>query len=162
MKLLDEKGRLFGKINLLDLCILLVLALAIVFGIKRFFLKPDESKMMRPAKLTFEITDVRQVTLDTIKEGHMLYWTDRSRPIGKIEKVEHIPFEQPLEKNGEWVNMPVPGKYSVTLTISADVKDDGNAFWLGGEQVRVGIKYLLKTKYINIEAYLVGLDVDEK
>lgn len=161
MKIIDEKGRLFSRINLIDLIFVLLILFIVVFGVKRYLTKPDESKMMKKSTLTFEITDVRQITIDAIKEGHMLYWTDRSRPIGVIKKVEHIPFMQPLEKDGEWVNMPVPGKYSVTLTIEADVKDDGNAFWLMDEQVRVGIKYLLKTKYINIEAYLIGLDVDE-
>lgn len=159
--MIDKKGKLFGVINIVDLLVVVVLLLAIFFGVKRYLLKPDESKMMKPATLTFEITDVRKITLDTIKEGHMLYWTDRSRPIGEITKVEHIPFTKALEENGEWVEKPVPGKYSITLTIEADVKDDGNAFWLVGEQARVGIKYLLKTKYINIEAYLIGLDVHE-
>mgnify|MGYP001759438805 FL=1 len=57
--------------------------------------------------------------------------------------------------------MPVPGKYAVTFVIDAMVKDDGNAFWLGGEQIRVGIKYMVKTKYMNMEAHVVGFDIDE-
>lgn len=161
MKILDDKGRLFGLINIVDLFILVIVVLAIVFGAKRYFTKPDESTMMKPAKLTFEINDVRQVTVDTIKVGHQLYWADRNTPLGEIVEVNHIPFERPIEQNGQWVNMPVPGKYAVTFVIDAMVKDDGNAFWLGGEQIRVGIKYMVKTKYMNMEAHIVGFDIDE-
>lgn len=162
MKIIDEKGKLFGLINIVDLIIILVLIFAIVFGAKRYFTKPDESQMMKKANLTFEVQDVRDMTVSMIHEGDMLYWADRTRPIGKIVSIDSTPHEKPLEINGEWVNKEVPGKFDVKFTIEATLKDDGDAYWATGEQTRVGIKYIVKTKYINMEAYLVEMNVDEK
>lgn len=162
MKVIDKEGKLFGLINILDLIIVLVLIFAVVFGAKRYFTKPDESQMMQDAKLTFEVGDVRDLTVQMLHKGDMLYWADRTRPIGKIVDIESTPTEKPLEIDGEWVNKVVPGKYDVKFTIEATLKDDGDAYWATGEQVRVGIKYIVKTKYMNMEAYLVKLDVYEK
>lgn len=162
MKIIDEKGKLFGLINIIDLLIIVVLVFAIVFAAKRYFIKPDESKMMRHATLTFEIKDVRDITLKALHEGDDLYWTDRSTPIGKITKLESMPHDEALAHEGEWVFRPVPGKYDVAITVDATVKDDANAYWATGEQVRAGVKYSIKTKYISMESFLIGLDVDEK
>ena len=104
MKIIDKEGKLFGLINILDLIIILVLIFAVVFGAKRYFTKPDESEMMRDAKLTFEVGDVRDLTVQMLHEGDMLYWADRTRPIGKIVSIDSTPTEKPLEIDGEWVN----------------------------------------------------------
>lgn len=161
MKIIDEKGKLFGWINILDLFIIVVLTLALVFGVKRYFTKPDESKMMRKAELTFEVQNVRDITIDMLHEGDMMYWADRSREVGKIVSIDKTPHMEPLEVDHEWVNKEVPGKYDLKYTVEATIKDDGSAYWGSGEQVRVGIKYLVKTKYINMEAYLVKMEIDE-
>lgn len=161
MKILDEKGKLFGIINIIDLAIILILALAIIFGAKRYFTKPDEADLMKDAKVTFEISDVRKITVDNIEVGHELYWADRNVSIGEITEVNHIPLTKPLELNGQWVNMPVPDKYEVIFSINAKVKDGGDAYWLNGEQVRIGVQYMVKTKYMNMETHIIGLDIND-
>ena len=162
MNIIDKKGKLFGLINIIDLLIIVVLVFAIVFAAKRYFIKPDESKMMRKANLTFEIQDVRDITLKSLHEGDDLFWTDRSVPIGKITKLETISHQEALNKDGDGVFRPVPGKYDVAITVEATLKDDANAYWAMGEQVRAGVKYSIKTKYISMESFLIGLDVDEE
>lgn len=162
MNIIDKKGKLFGLINIIDLLIIVVLVFAIVFAAKRYFIKPDESKMMRKATLTFEIQDVRDITLRALEKSEDMYWTDRSVPIGKITKIEPIAHQEALNQDGEWVFKPVPGKFDVAITVEATVKDDANAYWAMGEQVRAGVKYSIKTKYISMESFLIGLDVDEE
>ncbi|MDD7762088.1 MAG: DUF4330 domain-containing protein [Firmicutes bacterium] len=159
MKIIDEKGRLFGLINLVDLLVILLVVFAIVFGIKRFVLKPDESAMMKDAKITFELAGVREASVDALNIGDLLYWADRFVELGKISEINKKPYEEALELDGEWVNKPVPGKFTVNFTIDAKVKDDGTVYWLAGEQIRLGIKYMIKTKFINMESHVVGFDV---
>lgn len=161
MRIIDEKGRLFGIINIIDLAVVLILGLLIVGGAKRMQSKPILANETSKALITFEITDVRMPTVDNIVVGDPLYHYDKGEFLGTIVEKEVEPYTEPLEDNGKWVNAEIPGKYRVIFKVESDVRENPDVIVAGGEQTRIGIEYRLKNKKIAIMGTVLGIEVLE-
>ena len=67
MKIIDEKGRLFGKVNLIDLAVVLILVVAVAaVGMKLFGNKAVSAATSQQVTLTYEVVaqDVPQHVAD--------------------------------------------------------------------------------------------------
>ncbi len=145
MKIINGKGKLFGIINIIDLTVLLVVGLILVGGgAKRMKSKPiivnDETK----AIITYEVSDIRMVSVENIVVGDSLYHYDKGGYIGEIIETNYEPYTEPVESDGKWVDAEVPNKYVVTFKVEADVKNNPDVILVGGEQTRIGTQYRLK------------------
>lgn len=159
MKIINEKGKLFGIINIIDLTVLLVMALLVVGGIQRMKSRPIVVDETSKALITYEVSDVRIMSVENIVEGDDLYHYDRGGYVGKIVEVDYEPYKEPVELNGQWVDAEVPNKYVVTFTVEADVKDNPDVVLVGGEQTRIGTQYRLKNKRIAFFGTVIGMEV---
>lgn len=159
MKVINEKGKLFGLINIIDLAVVLILGLLVVGGAMRMKTKPIVVSESSKANITYEVSDIRMVSVDNINVGDPLYHYDKGDFIGTIIEKEVEPYTEPLEKDGEWINAEVPGKYVVTFKVEADVKDNPDVIVVGGEQTRVGIQYRMKNKNIAFFGTALGMEV---
>lgn len=159
MKIIDKKGKLFGLINIIDLVALLVLVLLVVGGGKRMKNKPVISNESTEAYITFEVSDIRDVSVKNIVEGDKLFHYDRNGYIGIIEEVKIKPFTEKLEDNGQWVDAEVPGKYTATMKVKANVKNTEDVVYSGEEQTRVGIQYRVKNKRIAVMGTVIDMEI---
>lgn len=159
MKVINEKGKLFGLINIIDLAVVLILGLLVVGGAQRMKSKPIVVSEMSNAYITYEVSDVRMVSVENIQVGDDLYHYDKGEYIGKIVEKTFEPFKEPLEKDGEWINAEVPGKYVVNFKVEAKVKDNPDVVVVGGEQTRIGIQYRMKNKKIAFFGTALGIEV---
>lgn len=159
MKVINEKGKLFGLINIIDLAVVLILGLLVVGGAQRMKSKPIVVSEMSNAYITYEVSDVRMVSVENIQVGDDLYHYDKGEYIGKIVEKTFEPFKEPLEKDGEWISAEVPGKYVVNFKVEAKVKDNPDVVVVGGEQTRIGIQYRMKNKKIAFFGTALGIEV---
>ncbi|NLY45263.1 MAG: DUF4330 domain-containing protein [Tissierella sp.] len=159
MKIINEKGKLFGLINIIDLAVVLILGLLVVGGAMRMKSRPIIVSEPSKAHITYEVSDVRMVSVDNINVGDPLYHYDKGDFVGTIIEKEVEPYTEPLERDGEWINAEVPGKYIVTFVVEADVKDNPDVIVVGGEQTRVGIQYRMKNKNIAFFGTALGMEV---
>ena len=89
MKLIDEKGRLFGKVNLFDLLVVLLLIVGIV-GMSTRLIKPDpERTEMSTATFQVEIVSAQDYYLGAYQVGDTLYEGDMA--LGTITAVKETP-----------------------------------------------------------------------
>lgn len=89
MKLMDEKGRLFGKINLFDLLVLLLVIVGIV-GMSTRLIKTDrETAEMTTAIYHVEIVGAQEYFKEVYKVGDSLYEGDTF--LGTVTAVEVTP-----------------------------------------------------------------------
>lgn len=160
MKIINEKGKLFGLINVIDLIVIMLLVVLFVGGAKRFRDKPVISSEESPAKITFEVKDIRDITANQIEIGDPIYYYDRGGYIGQIVEKEVRPYTEPVEYEGRWVDAEVPGKYVVVFTVDAKVKDSPDVVVAGGEQTRVGVEMRLKNKKTAFFGVVIGVDVE--
>lgn len=146
MKIIDKKGRLFGLINIIDLLFILIVALAIVGGMKKFGNKLPVKEEAREGQVTYFVQNIVQANVDQMKKGDPVYQYDKGTYLGEIEEVKVEPYTDVLDYQGEWINAPVPEKFNVYLTVKTSITENSDNYIAGGEQQRVGTEYRLKTK----------------
>lgn len=159
MKIVNEKGKLFGLINIIDLIVVLILALIVVGGASRLKTKPIIVNEDSKAVITFEVSDVRMATVENIIVGDPIYHYDKGGFIGNITDVKVEPYKEPVESNGQWVNAEIPEKYVATFTVDADVRDNPDVIIAGNEQTRIGVQFRVKNKRIAFFGTVMKIEV---
>lgn len=159
MKVINEKGKLFGIINIIDLSVLLIIGVLVFGGVQRMKTKPiivaDSSK----AIITFEISNVRMATVENIIVGDPLYHYDKGGYIGKIIEVDYSPYTEPVILDGRWIDAEVPEKYVVSIKLDADVKDNPDVIIAGGEHTRIGVQFRVKNKKVAVFGTILGIEI---
>lgn len=159
--MIDKRGKIFGIINVIDLLFLLILGVALVGGFIRFKDSTIVAESTSPGKISILVDDVREASIENIKEGQDLYHYDKGIHLGKITAVEVSPYKKPVEFEGEWVDAEVPGKYSALITLEVEVTQNEKAYMIGGEEMRVGTEYRLKSKTSAFTGVCVGIYVED-
>lgn len=160
--MIDKKGKLFGLINIIDLAVLLALIAIVAVGLKRMEGPQVSATINKKGIVTYEISDVRQVTVDNIQEGDPLYHYDKNVYIGDILTKEVRPYTEEVEYEGQWINAEVPGKFSVIIEVDAEVQENDQFYTVGGEQTRVGIPYRMKNKSFAAFGTCFGVEIVEE
>ena len=112
--------------------------------------------------MTLLVDEVRTPTVENMMEGQDLYSYDKGIFMGKIVGKTVRPYEDAVEYEGQWINAPVPEKYSVYLDVNVDIKESDKSYVVGGEEIRVGNEYRVKTKTSAFTGVCVGITKDGK
>jgi len=162
MKIIDNKGKIFGLINLIDLIVILVLGLLVVGGGYKVMKKsPQVITQSEKVIVKVEISEVRQPSVDGIKEGDMLYHYDKGQVFGKIVKKNVVNFQKEAPtSDGRFVLSDVPGKYNVILDVEANATNTTDVVIVGGEHTRIGAQFRLKNKNVAVFSTVLGVEID--
>lgn len=157
---IDKKGKLFGKINIIDLCVVL----AVVIGIAGVAFSVCSIRGEAPINEIFasdkskEVTlevglllkEVRDVTRDAIVVGDEVFTTTKETSLGKIKKIQSEPSTRNiLTDDGEVYNAVIPDKYDVTIYVETKATKNETGYH-GDENVQFlfGKYYEIKTTTI--------------
>ncbi|MBO5035328.1 MAG: DUF4330 domain-containing protein [Oscillospiraceae bacterium] len=156
MKLIDERGRLFGKVSLIDILVILfalVMALAVYL---RFF--ANETTSIRSEGDTFSYTvkveGVRHWTADGFHVGDKMWDSDHDTYIGTITSVSSEPstYETKLA-DGTYKVAPRDGRYDVYLTVEAEgLISNGRYYASRTYEVGANSGIYFYTKYCSVAA----------
>jgi len=127
---IDKKGRLFGKINVIDCCVVIVILLLAAGAFYKFhgLSKTSTNAVMQPVRYTIEVKRIRDYIHQNVREGDTLFDKTSGNPIGTITKIESTPAkENVLCIDGEIRPGTVENRIDVILTIEANavVSDKG-------------------------------------
>lgn len=163
MKLIDQRGRLFGKINLIDLAVVVVI-LAAIAGVA---FKKNTVDSIRSSSASIEYTmkikKVRSGTLGGIKahgEGAVSE-AETGKALGTITSVSDEPAETYVVKdNGEYSKTTIDGKYDiyVKLKVSGNETADG-IFAESGKQLFVGDAVALQIGDVQTTGEILSIDI---
>ncbi len=139
--LIDKNGKVFGKINIIDLVVILILVAAIaVLGVKFLGKGGDEVQTL---EMKFYIEEVDNWVAEKIQNGDALYDGTYEIDLGEVTNVEPgEPMTWGLTQDGQYVLAPRAGYCSLTITgevqgvktdIGAEV--DGNLYGVGHSMV---------------------------
>ena len=154
MSVLDEKGRLFGVVNLLDLSVAIVV-LALVAGVLLVRMGRNPLDKVVVAKGPAEVTVlVRGSVLDlSIFKKEKAFITIRNQPYAAVDivdfKAERMSVPVPAPNGKAVTALPdptIPWGSNVLLTIRdehAEATSEGIV--LGGNKVKVGVQIELET-----------------
>jgi hypothetical protein len=160
MKLIDDKGKIFGLINIIDLLIILL----VVGVVGRFALK---AQMQKPSgvqaqniEVVLLVKDVRDATAGVIKEGDIVRETKSNTVLGKITKVDVQPAVTLVETaDGRVVNYPNPVLRDIYITLEGSGSAGENAIVLGNNEIRIGTTLAVKTNIYAVVSTVMGVRV---
>lgn len=156
MKIVDEKGKLFGKLNIIDCLAILVLIAALIFAAVRFLLPRGNDAVGATTKLTYTV-QVSGVDLPTYNEvmRHLANNDGRDQLMAngemvdayvtKVEMTPHVNYS--VNDQGVTVRSVEDysgGRLDLTFTIEANV-DNPTVNKVGTQEVRVGKGHIVKT-----------------
>lgn len=158
MKLVNEKGKLFGIINLVDLLILLALLLAVgAVGYK--LLAAPVSEAVVPEKQATVVMRVRgampylvsEIEKQVVEGEKLIAGNDYIN--GTVKGTEIIPYVVTVTTaDGKIAQATDPIKKDVLITVTSSGNPDAPIFKIGNQEVRAGRGFTFKTKRIEIEA----------
>lgn len=159
MKVIDEKGRFMGKINLIDLIVVIGIIL-VAFILVGKLLGGKEGPIGGQTKLTYtvKVSDVDPDVYESIKKvtfpdqlmaaGNMLN--------GRVISVSEAPSEGqaykivPNAQQGMELKAGAKNTYDLTFTVEAYVANNVKNE-LGTQEIRVGKTNIVKTSHFELE-----------
>ncbi len=153
--MIDEKGRLFGKINIVDLLVILVVVIAaVVLGMK--FLGGSNAINPKTTKVTYTVLveNVHPSVYENIQE-HIPSQLMASGELlnGQVVGVTAAPHEESVTMNtaGNAVVVPIgSGLLDLTFTIECHVVNPVTTE-IGTQEVRIGKKHIVKTDKFELD-----------
>ena len=162
MKLVDRKGRVFGRMNIIDIIVIAVIVLLAAGAVYKFkFMdKTSNTVAMQDVTYTVRIEQVRDFIYDNIEIGDEIFDKASGNSIGKISGIEK---EQSTDiiplSDGTVVRGPVENRINIILTIDAKaVKNDSGVFVNRSYELLRGSKRLFITKYFECEGSISSIE----
>ena len=172
--IIDNKGKLFGKINIVDLAVVLVFLVA-VLGVVLTKAKLDNSKIMSDdsnmliqssaeldtLEIKLKVKEVRDVTRDAIIVGDDVYLMSNNRFLGSVVRVESEPAIREVSgNNGTVYRAEVPQRYDVTIVVeTAGKKKEEGYYTANNIQILYGREMGIKTSTMQTIPKVDGVEV---
>lgn len=160
MKLIDKKGKIFGKVSIVDLIILVGLVLVVFLGMS--MLKPAATSESDTVKIryTYESSPVSENFSKQLFEGADLFNSSRNHAIGTLVSFEVKPRQMEAKDlvNGVFYKKVVEGEYTVVMTIEADASASAHHYYVTQEDIKIGAMIPVKGKGFATNGYVVGLE----
>ena len=163
MRIIDQKGRLFGKINLFDLFVLLLLITVAFFVFNRYIDKRVISTVAS-REITFKlfVNNVRNVTTDAIQVGDKLRHSETGQMVGELIEKEIMPSRKHVTtEDGTIVNAEIPERYDMFLTVKAEGIVTDKEITVGSGAIRLGTELKVRTNRYGITTTVFDIKYGE-
>ncbi len=161
MSLINERGRLWGRINVIDLIIVIVLVLGVgrlAYGQLSHRLEPVFSGDQQELDVQFMISAVRQETLDVLAEGTVFFHTETNQRLGVLVDVYSEPAEVlAILPTGEMLQGFSETRLDVFVTLRGYGRVTPNAVILGGQEVRIGTRVPIKSQLASVATTVMAI-----
>lgn len=163
MKIFDDKGRIGGKLSVVDLfVIVLVIACVAAIGVKlgkKDTIRGGEKELV----YNVQIENIREMSVDAIKSNFENI-TDAStkKEIGDIVGIDIKPARVLVQKsNGEVQFAEYDNRYDVVLTLKAKVSETDDAYYTeSGRQIAVGETLSINNGYSQAYGQVVSMKIE--
>ncbi|MBQ9980865.1 MAG: DUF4330 domain-containing protein [Oscillospiraceae bacterium] len=150
-KIVDEKGRLFGKLNLIDTVAIIVVLLLVIGVCMRFFVLDSTSVNTETTPITYSVqaSGVRMYTIDAIEVGDTVYDDDTGTMVGVISAIDYAPAAQvDMAQDKDYFYGTSDQYYDLTITLDADgTVTNGRTYLNKTYELNVNSSRELHTKY---------------
>lgn len=157
-RFLDGRGRIFGKVNIVDLLVLLVIVAVVVFAVVRMTGGSSETV---PVKVKYTVTAVRQATVDALVdalEAEGTVWDDGGTALGKVvDVVETSTLEEFMTPDGELKAFESPVFSDLDVVVLGDGRVSGSTVRIGSVPIRVGKKVTLVGTGFEVQTVIMDL-----
>lgn len=149
MQLVDNKGRLFGLINLVDLIVIILVALLAFGGYSRISSRlhsSGEPVVLQDIEVDFFIKEVMMFTTNNFQPGDIVKDSDSGVILGTVKNVEVEPFKEAvLDSQGNLVSREVPEMFNITITIETKAQVTPQGIRVQGKEILIGDIHIVQT-----------------
>jgi len=162
LALIDEKGRLGGRVNVIDLLVL-VAVLVVAARVAYVRLAPSGVKSYqdkeRPLEVLVVVGAVRDATVQAIKVGDRVRETKSNDFLGEVIQVEVRPAEVVTQgPDGRFYEGPSGSRKDAWILLRGPGRVSENTILLGTREIRVGTQLGLKTNLYAVTATVMKID----
>lgn len=164
MKLIDEKGRIFGKLNVVDLLVVLVIIALVATVVVRFTSSKLNANGLNPTVedeycyvTAFASLQVPEVAQSLNIGDHIVVggkYTDAEIVDVKVAPAAYVG----VNTEGKAVYSEHPLWKDITVTIKEKVNPSNITLKVGGQEARVGFNYIIKTQTVEANARVRGIE----
>lgn len=163
MRFLDEKGRIFGKVSIIDLALVLVVVLAGAwFGYARFGrdLGAEIAAREQPIEIVVIINGVRPTTAEAFRNSTTVSEFKTGAVIGTVKSVETVPATYwYVDEAGRLIKSVTDERVDALVTIAGNARFGENSITMNGVEVRVGLSLGIHTKYAQANGYILTMNL---
>lgn len=157
--MIDKNGKIGGKVNLIDLIIVVVMLAAIVFAVYRFFFANDKEVTSDPVKIEFTCTDANDYTIEQLEIGAPVLDGSSEDELGiatdfEIDKATSYT----VTDTGKLVIIDIPFSKSVVVTIEGTGTLDDNGVVIEGTRYGIGHSMVIFVGDCKLWGKISGID----
>jgi hypothetical protein len=119
--ILDKQGRLFGKVSVIDIA-LLILAAGLILGVGYRRLSSKAAEIISADTsfyVTFMVEKVRDFSVNAVQEGDVFYQQYGQKPLGSVVKVWTEQAREVLKRqDGTAAYVPMEEKFNMYITLA--------------------------------------------
>ena len=161
-----KNGKLFGKINIVDLCVVLVILLLVVGASIKFQKFNSKSEETQSTAIVYEFTvnNVRDYTILAIQKGDTVYDSQSGVAIGKVVAVQKTQAETyEGTSTGNVIKVTNPYRYDMILTIETPGTVEKEAYYANKSiELKVNSSKQIETKYMKTSGTISAITVREE
>ena len=150
MKLVDEKGRLFGLFNIVDFCIIIFVAVVAFVAYSFLNNTVTNSTPTRNISITMELKNVEKELCDAIEVDQTVFDRVGNQKFGILTDARVKPATEVVisKLDGSVTEVEVPDRYNVELDMELTTD----------EEVYVGKSISIATKNFTGAGYVINLE----
>lgn len=165
MKFIDEKGKIFGIINIIDLFIILIVII-IGFGFFKFqdirgSINIFDTSEKVDIYITYSIDDVRITSYEGIHIGDVFFKKDTNQIIGEVVDKSYSNSKiSSINSSGKFVYSEVPDRYDVLFKIKAKGSYDDTSVTVNGKDIHIGETNEINSKFSKFTAIIYKIEFE--
>jgi len=157
--LIDEKGRLFGKLNVLDVLFAMILLAAIFLGYTMLSRGGSETI---PVTYTVEIQNRKDDYFEHVHIGESVIDGVTKSPVGSIVGFSKQPARKLEQADGK-MHIYMPQDHSDGyVKIQADAIVAYPDLLVGNEPMKIGKEVALRSESLAMHGYVTGIEYDSE
>ncbi|MCL2354104.1 MAG: DUF4330 domain-containing protein [Defluviitaleaceae bacterium] len=159
---MDKNGKLFGKISIIDLAVILLILVVAAGAIFRFT-SPNAAVDTGDGDISFtiRIEGVRDFTLDYYFIGLPVHDRQTNQFIGVISSIDAVPhYVHQVLHDGSVATIAMPDHITIYLGLEASARiEDGGIYAQGNYAVAVGSIININTRYVQVQGRIYSLEL---
>ena len=158
--MIDEKGKLFGKINLLDL-ILVLIGIAVLAAACFLFAGKGDKAGTVPVVYTVEIQNKDEAYFSHVIPGETVTDGITGVYVGKIKAFEKKRATILSQSNDKLLAVTPEGRYDGYVQIEADASLSYPDLLISDIDIKIGTSIAFRSESLAMHGYIVDIEVDE-
>jgi len=164
MAFITKEGKLFGKISIIDVIVILAVIVIGVGGYLRFF-APNARLVAQPHEIEYvmRIHSVRRMSINALQQLGSIADTRTGEELGEIVYVTYEPAYWEIALiDGDYVSLPVPDRYNAIVTVRVDGRVSGTEFLTHqNRSLSIGTSAAFQSKYAETSGEIIAIDTVE-